>query len=41
LCWSAYLALLVAEYSSAANPGVVSAPALVCRLVRPLLLNKI
>jgi len=33
LCWSAYLALLVAEYSSAATPGVVSAPALVCRLV--------
>ncbi len=33
LCWSAYLALLVAAYSSAATPGVVSAPALVCRLV--------
>ena len=26
LCWSAYLALLVAAYSSAATPGVVSAP---------------
>jgi hypothetical protein len=28
LCWSAYLALLVAAYSSAATSGVVSAPAL-------------
>ena len=33
LCWSGYLAPLVAAFTSAAYPGVVSAPALTCRLV--------